>query len=83
VTTPTATECATLRTRYAAADAALHDLLVGGKTVQVAFNGKMVTYDKSSIGELHRYVQYLRDKVAQCDGGERTARTMVRVIPTN
>lgn len=82
--TPTAAECVTIRARYAEADEALHRLIAGAAEVRVTFGaGKEVEYHRADMDELTRYVAYLRDRVAQCDGTTRNNRAMIGTIPTN
>ncbi len=79
---PTATECTTYRTRYDEADQALHALLTGSKSESVRMGEKQVMYTRASVGELQRYVAYLKTKVDACDGKSVKSR-MIGVIPTN
>lgn len=81
--TPTAAECALFRTRYTEADDALHRLIAGAAEVRVRFDGKEVEYNRASMDELRRYVEYLRQRVAQCDGTSRSPRSLIGVVPTN
>jgi hypothetical protein len=82
MTTPTAAECATARTRLAEADEALHNLRMGVKAVRVRSGEHEVEYTPATEARLERYVQRLRALVALCDGSCRSVRRVIPVIPT-
>ena len=63
-------ECDALKARLAEALAAYHALLIGGGTQSVTFGpGKSVSYTAANAGELRRYIDELRARIAACCGG--------------
>lgn len=81
--TPTAAECEAFRLRLTEADEALHKLRTGTKAASIRMGEKSVEYTAASIGELSRYVEYLRARVRQCEGCGWTGRRAFTVTPTN
>lgn len=77
------TTCAEWKTRWEEADRALHALRTGTKVATIRSGEKTIEYSAAALGELARYVNYLADKVAACNGEARRARRVISVIPTN
>jgi hypothetical protein len=75
------TTCAEYTDRLAEAEAALHQLQIGGKVVSVQMGEKRVEYSKAAIGDLSEYVVYLRSQVDGCNGLFATRRRAFGVIP--
>lgn len=71
--------CAEWQTRFDEADAALHKLMTGGNVVSIRYGEKEVQYAKGNIAELRKYVQYLADRLAACNGTAR--RSAIGIIP--
>jgi hypothetical protein len=64
----------TLQTRLTEAEAALHDLLTGRREVSVSWaSGQQVSYSKSDLPELRRYIQQLKAEIAELTGANRRA----------
>lgn len=51
---------ATLQAYLTAAQAAYNNLMVGGKVVTAAYDGKSVTYTQADIGRLESYIMLLQ-----------------------
>ena len=51
--------------RLSAAEDALHDLMIGKKTVRLEYDGKSVTYSQVTIGDLRGYISELRVQTGQ------------------
>ncbi len=66
---------ATLETRLAEAETALHALTTGARTASVSVEGRTVTYARTEIDALRSYVQDLRARIAVLKG-ERGRRAM-------
>lgn len=62
---------AELTTRLAEAEAALHALLTGQQTVSVGYDGKSVTYTKTSMGALRAYIAELNKALGNSTGRTR------------
>lgn len=55
--------------RLAEAEVALHKLITGSKEASLSFGaGKSVSYTQASLAELRRYVNELKDEIAQAEG---------------
>jgi hypothetical protein len=62
-------DLATIRTRIVEAEEALHQLATGAKEAWVTdHNGESVRYVRTSVGELQRYLHYLRMEEARLAG---------------
>jgi len=70
--------CAELRTRLAEAEAALHELTIGGKVVVVRMGEKQVEYSPAKAADLSQYVQSLQEAVDKCDGKRNAGRRALR-----
>lgn len=64
-------EIATLTARLAEAESALHGLLVGKATVQIAYDGESVTYSQADEGRLRRYIAELKGNLGSGSGAYR------------
>ena len=53
-------DTATLEARLAQAEAALHDLLVGRKAVQLDYDGRRTAFAPSDEAKLRQYIQELK-----------------------
>ncbi|MFZ2872759.1 gpW family head-tail joining protein [Zavarzinia sp.] len=62
--------------RLAEAEAALHALSIGRRSVSVSYEGKAVTYTAGNIGELRAYVAELKAKLALLDGARPARRAI-------
>lgn len=63
-------DLATLQTRLAEAEDALHKLMTGGKTVAIrSSNGSMVTYGEADAAALRGYIADLRGQIGSAQGG--------------
>lgn len=72
------TTCAEYRTRLAEAEAALHELTIGGKVVNVRMGEKQVEYSPAKAADLAQYVSTLQAAVDKCDGKCGTGRHAIR-----
>ena len=75
-----ATQCETYAAQLLEAQAALHALLTGTKTVSVSYADKTVTYNQINQDGLRAYIQDLQNKVDACNG-TRTGRRIFHIIP--
>lgn len=67
-------DLSTLQTRLTEAETALHDLTIGRREVSVSWSdGQQVSYSKTNIDELRRYVQDLKTQIAELTGKNRRA----------
>lgn len=74
--------CVELQTYLAAAETALHSVLLGGKVKLLRHGDKSIEYSQGSVAELQKYVATLRDQVAACTGdATRLRRRAFGVIP--
>ncbi|MEM9369547.1 MAG: gpW family head-tail joining protein [Pseudomonadota bacterium] len=64
------TDEATLRTRLAEAEGALHSLMVGSSAVSISHKGKSVTYRKTDEAKLRAYIFELKTLLGE---GQRPA----------
>lgn len=62
--------CQQLNTWLSEAEAALHDIAIGGKVVEIQDqNNERVTYSRSNITELRKYIADLTSTIGtQCNG---------------
>lgn len=54
--------------RLAEAEAALHALAIGRRSVTVSYEGKSVTYTAGTMSELRAYIAELKAKLTLLDG---------------
>ena len=66
-------DTATLEARLAEAEAALHDLLVGKKAVQVDYDGRRTAFAAGEEGKLRQYIQELKGALGRSDARTRRA----------
>lgn len=69
-------DVATLQTQLSEARAALHQLVIGNKAVDVTIDGKRVSYGKTEVAQLNAYIADLRARIITAggtcsDGGQR------------
>jgi len=64
-------DLATLRTRLAEAEDALHRLHMGEMEVRVATGSKGVEYGPADAGKLERYIATLRSEIDRLSGARR------------
>lgn len=57
-------ELATLQSRLTEAEAALHSLMVGQRSVTVQAGDKSVTYTQATMADLRTYIGFLRGEIA-------------------
>lgn len=64
----------TLKTRLSEAETAHHELMIGTREVSVSWSdGQQVTYRKTDVTELRRYIASLRQEIAEITGEGRRA----------
>lgn len=66
----------TLQARLEEAETALHQLMVGAKSVRVSYDGQSVEYVLADTGRLRAYIAELKSQLGQT-GGRTRARTVV------
>lgn len=75
----TTVDCATKKLWLAEAELALHRLRTGSKEEEIQFgSGKRVKYTVVNLADLQRYIDELRDQVADCEGLPRRRRGPIR-----
>lgn len=60
---------ATTTERLAEAEAALHQLMIGERAVELWFGNRKIVYTAADVGTLQRYVGELKDQVLAELGG--------------
>ncbi|RJX35657.1 MAG: hypothetical protein C4525_03110 [Desulfarculus sp.] len=61
-------DLATLKSRLAEAEEALHLLMLGQQEVSVGYGDKQVAYSRADLPRLEAYVRNLEDQIARREG---------------
>lgn len=61
------TTLATLQSRLAEAETALHELLTGRRTVSVDYDGRKVQFTMTKVDDLRSYIADLKTQIAALD----------------
>lgn len=81
-TDPSVLTCAQARQRLCDAENAFDKLMIGGQVQSVTYGDQSVSYSKSDIGNLERYIYMLRGRVdTACGTCTRPRRTAIQFIP--